>query len=181
MFNDIPFVNVGDIFMVPDNEVSVVSAATTPPFVRSAYNYDRDAASDAAGLECPEPTKAQQHQADEADINTIVRRFGITGAPPVIPLSDEIVSVESMDLREAMDQINAAQRSFMSLDAETRARFNNDPARFVNFAQNPDNLEELVKLGLAVKRPDLVESPPQRVVVVSENGDGKAGKDGNGK
>lgn len=159
-----------------DNEVSIVEAATRKPFVRSPYNYDRDAASADAALETPEKSLTQQSQKEEADINVIVKRFGITGSIPVVPLSDEILEVDAMDLREAMDLLNQANRSFASLDADTRARFNNDPQRFVAFAQEPENLPEMVKLGLAVKREPVVESPPQRVVVVNaENGDGKVG------
>ena len=49
------------------------------PFLRSLYNYDRDAASSESGLACDDPTLAQQQFRDEADINTILERFGRTG------------------------------------------------------------------------------------------------------
>lgn len=54
-------------------------------FVRSAYNYDRRAASRRTATDCSivpegdvvEPTI--QSAKDECDINVLVRRFGVTG------------------------------------------------------------------------------------------------------
>ena len=54
-----------------------------PPFIRSAYNYDMFAASDESALTCLDPTMAQQSQAEDCDINVIVKRFGLTGLLPV--------------------------------------------------------------------------------------------------
>jgi len=49
------------------------------PFIRSPFNYNRDDVSNETGLECPEPTLAQQQFKDETDINVIMERFGRTG------------------------------------------------------------------------------------------------------
>ena len=56
-------------------------------FLRTPYNYDRDAASNESGLACEEPSLAQQHFKDECDINNILRQFNITGLLPESPLS----------------------------------------------------------------------------------------------
>lgn len=115
-----------------------------------------------------------QSAKDEADINVLVRRFGVTGVisgverpPPLTEFQD------TFDFRSALDAINAARRSFMELSADTRARFLNDPARFVDFCSARDENGELVngdemrKMGLALPKVDPVVPPPMRVEVVN--------------
>lgn len=123
------------------------------PKVRSPYNYDRDAVSVATGLLCLDPTLTQQHQKDEADINVIVKRFGITGTLPAhsaIPLNVDFEDI--FDYHSAMTALRQAQESFDALPSAIRARFKNDPGEFVDFASDPANLPELRKLGLALNR-----------------------------
>lgn len=120
-------------------------------FVRNPYNYDVDAASDESGLACADPSKAQQHQAEEADINTIVRRFGITGQLPQsvrAPTYDDFSEV--VDFQSAQLAIRAAMESFAQLPADVRARFSNDPGTFVDFCSQEQNREEMRAMGLVV-------------------------------
>lgn len=119
--------------------------------IRQAYGYDSDKVSEDTGLECKDVTLAQQHQADEADINTIVRRFGVTGQLPEpvrAPTFGDFTDV--FDFRSAQDAILEANRSFMAMPADVRARFGNNPQFFVEFCSDPANLPELRKLGLAI-------------------------------
>lgn len=128
-------------------------------FVRSPYNYNRDLASDDAGLSCPEETKAQQHFKDECDINEIVRRFGVTGQLPVTlaqPLQDEFVEVT--DYQSALNALIAADDAFMALPAVVRKRFDNDPAAYVDFMSDPKNKDEAIKLGIIPTPP---AQPPE--------------------
>ncbi|MEO5351493.1 MAG: hypothetical protein H7836_17890 [Magnetococcus sp. YQC-3] len=53
-----------------------------PLFLRSAYNYDVDAASNESALSDFEPTLALQSELEATDINVILKRFGITGQLP---------------------------------------------------------------------------------------------------
>lgn len=117
---------------------------------------------------------ADQSFREECDINTIVKRFGITGnvgAPIMPPALEEFGEI--FDFQSAMNTLNAADRAFMSLDAEVRARFNNDPGRYVDFCSKVDrdgklvNLEEMRKLGLALEAPPAPVIPePIRVQVI---------------
>lgn len=128
-------------------------------FVRSEFNYDMDEASEASGLKCMDESLTKQSFAEEVDINTIVKRFGLTGQLPVdvrTPLNDDFEGV--FDFKSAMDAVVQAQESFDAMPAETRARFHNDPAEFVDFCSNPDNLDEMRKLGLAI--PKALEAAP---------------------
>lgn len=127
------------------------------PFVRSAYNYDLAEASDASALTCPEPTRAQQQFIDECDINTIVRRFGITGQLPTdvrMPLQGDFTEV--VDYQTAHNMLIAADAAFMQMPAEVRKRFNHDAAAFVDFCSDPANRDEAIKLGLI----DIPTPPP---------------------
>ena len=121
------------------------------PFVRSAYNYDMDEASEVSGLKCMDKSLCQQEFADECDINTIVRRFGLTGELPqsvMVPFNADFEGV--VDFKSAMNLIVASQEAFMEMPADVRARFGNDPAKFVDFASDERNRSEAARLGLLV-------------------------------
>lgn len=119
--------------------------------LRAPGNYDPDSASKEAGLYCADPSRAIQSQAVDADINTIVKRFGLTGELPNnlrAPLDLDFVDV--VDYRTALDQIREADRVFMRLPADVRARFDNDAASFVDFCSDVGNADEMKKMGLKV-------------------------------
>lgn len=119
------------------------------PFLRTPYNYDRDIASNESGLECLDPTMAQQQFREECDINTIMERFGRTGeliAPIRMPQYGDFDGVN--DYHSAMNAIVEAQSAFDQLPAKVRARFGNDPAEFLEFCFNEENREEAIRLGL---------------------------------
>lgn len=121
-------------------------------FIRHAYNYDRDQASLDSGLKCEDESRAVQSGKDDADINVIVKRFGITGALPQgvrVPSYEDFTDSVS-DYRTAVDAIRSAEQSFNAMPADVRSRFQNDPQLFLEYCANPDNLPEMRKLGLAV-------------------------------
>lgn len=114
-----------------------------------------------------EPSRTRQEFAEECDINNLMEKFEATGVvshvnqrqPMYLDLGDGV-----LPLQEALDTVRAATDAFMTLPARARAEFDNDPVKFVEFAQNPENMPRLVEWGLAeVKEVD----PPSRVVVVN--------------
>lgn len=120
-----------------------------PPFLRSPYNYDRNQVSDETGLSCDDESLAIQSAAEEANINTIVRRFGLTGQLPdqvAMPRSGDFTNVP--DFHTAMNLIRTTQEEFLKVPAEIRARFQNDPQQFMNFIEDANNREEARKMGL---------------------------------
>lgn len=124
-------------------------------FIKSPYNYDMDKESELTGLMCMDETRAQQQFKDESDINTIVKRFGLTGELPddfKAPVSGDFTNI--MDFQSAMNAIRAAEESFMEMPAEMRARFNNDPQRLIEFLDNGDNRDEALKMGIIQKPPE---------------------------
>lgn len=105
--------------------------------------------SDLHGLECRDPSRAVQSQKDEADINTIVRNFGVTGKLPAsvrVPSYGDFDTVT--DYRSALEAIIAAEDSFAQMPSELRARLGHDPARFVDWCADSNNRDEMRKLGL---------------------------------
>lgn len=124
-------------------------------FLRTPYNYDMDNVSFESGLLCEDATRTQQQFADEADINTIVERFNLTGQLPTDVRAPQYADFEGVfDFKTAMNAIRQAEESFMAMPANVRARFVNDPQRFVEFCSDSANLEEARKLGLAMPLPD---------------------------
>lgn len=155
-----------------------MSKTVVPPFIRSPYNYDRAEASRACAtsFEGTVSLTVQEH-AEDADINVIVKRFGITGVMPQnhrVPEYGDYTGVN--DYRSAIEAVRAADEHFMAMPAEVRARFENDPQRFMDFCAVPDNLNEMRKLGLAV--PEKVADTTLRDVVDAV---GKLGGVNNGK
>lgn len=125
--------------------------------IKSAYD-DHDVESLMTGLECLDVSRAVQSSRDEVDINTIVRRFGLTGQLPhdlAVPQFADFDEVH--DFHSAMNLIGQARDSFMAMPADVRERFDNDPQGLVAFVSDPANLEEMRKLGIAV--PKAVDDP----------------------
>jgi phage internal scaffolding protein len=119
------------------------------PFLRTPYNYDKDAASNESGLACEEPTLTQQHFKDETDINNILRQFNITGLLPENPLSPRYGDFTGIvDYQSALNAVIAAETEFEALPAQIRAAFNNNPEELINFLDNPDNKDKAIALGL---------------------------------
>lgn len=107
-------------------------------------------------LEFPNPSKTHQSFKDECDINRIVARYQKTGLLPQVNSQPQYGDFcTSDDYQTSMNKVLHAQNSFMSLPAKVRARFENDPAKFLDFVYDPENAQELVSLGLATKRDDV--------------------------
>lgn len=95
-------------------------------------------------------TKAQQHTKDQCDINVIMKKFKRTGRLPLretVPIYDDFST--SQDFHTSMDIIIKAENQFSNLPALARKKFDNDPAKFLEFCNNPKNHKEMVELGLA--------------------------------
>jgi phage internal scaffolding protein len=121
-------------------------------FLRTPYNYDTDAASNESGLACEEPSLAQQHYKEECDINTILQKFNITGILPEVPLSPRYGDFTGIgDYHTALNRVIAAQDEFDALPAQIRARFDNDPAKLIEFLDDEANRPVAEELGLVEK------------------------------
>lgn len=133
---------------------------------RTTFNYDPAAWSDATGLACNDPSRTVQSQEAEANINNIVRDFGLTGTMPqgvVMPSYGDFEGVS--DYREAIELVRAADAAFAALPSAVRNRMENNPQNLLEFVADPRNQEEIRALGLALPRetpppPKTPETPP---------------------
>lgn len=132
------------------------------------YSHNRDR-SIFFGTNNTEESLTQQSDAEDCDINVIMKKYARTGQLPVVqlqPLYGDFSEVD--DFRGMQDKIKAANDAFAEIPAHIRKRFNNDPQEFINFATDKENLPELRKLGLANPEiPAPVEPPPIKVVVTN--------------
>ena len=103
-------------------------------------------------LVCLDPSLAQQSFKDDADINVMLEKFKVTGQMPsgvIMPSYGDFSSIG--DYRSAVDAIKRASDSFMDMPANIRARFDNDPQKFLEFCADDTNREEAARLGLVPK------------------------------
>ncbi len=89
---------------------------------------------------------------DECDINKILEKFEKTGAiTHYSKHAPQYGDTSKPQLHEAMTIVADAESMFEELPSAVRKKFKNDPGQFLEFVQNPKNLEEMRELGLAKK------------------------------
>lgn len=107
----------------------------------------------------------QQHFAKDANLNTIMKRFGVTdGAFPPAALDPRFFGdfTDAIDFREHLDRVRNAVDRFNALPADLRSQFNNDPILLHDWVTDPANANDAVELGLLAKKP-AVDRRPQQV------------------
>lgn len=111
------------------------------------------------------PSLTHQSEAPQCDINTIMLKYQKTG---IITHENRYqgqygdFTNTPTDYHESMNAVLEAQDMFDSLPSSVRKRFHNDPASFLDFVGNPDNQDEMVRLGLSKARPapsEVLEDP----------------------
>jgi len=114
----------------------------------------------------------QQSSKDECDIHVIMRKAEKHGL--VTHINQHAGSYSNMisapNYHEAMVMLANANSMFESVPSSIRAKFGNDPARFLDFMQNADNRDRIVKMGLDAshlppKAPEPVPAAPAAPVV----------------
>jgi len=105
----------------------------------------------------------KQADKDSCDINLIMARYTKTG---IIEHGNKHQAqygvVPETDFRQALEVIQTSSDMFDELPAKVRRRFNNNPAEFLGFCDNPDNLTEARLLGLADPEPAKPATEPDR-------------------
>lgn len=120
---------------------------------RTRYRYDKT-----PGFESVKPSVTQQQFKQEADINYIVKSYGTDGIyrgvnPPDSsrkPFFGDFTGLPETT-QEAYNFILDAKARFDQLPLPIRQRFNFDAGAFLDFCEDPNNLDELVRMGLAIK------------------------------
>lgn len=108
-------------------------------------------------LDTGDESMTRQEFADECDINVLMARYQKSGIFPQADRPPMYLDVASMpDLQSALHIMMDAETAFQSLPAVVRKEFDNDPLKFVDFAQDEKNVSKLREWGLAepVKAPE---------------------------
>lgn len=153
-----------------------VSGETMPVFVRSGNPFVRVP----VVVECSaDEDRTQQAFKDEADINFLMKRFEKTGILPQGRQNAPVyVDATQFDFTDAQNRVAEVRGVFSQLDARTRARFENDPARMLDFLSDPANNAEAIKMGLMAKPAEVRDGTEQKVE--GTGGAGQAGEPGKG-
>lgn len=108
------------------------------------------------------PSLTKQSFRHDCNINNIVAKYRQTGVVQHLSARKPVYMdvSEVSDYQAALACITAADEAFASLPAIVRKEFGNDPARFADYASNPEHAENLRAWGLLK-----AEEKPLRVVV----------------
>lgn len=121
------------------NEPSTPSETLGPGSIRRRRTYQ-------AGFG---ESMTEQHHKDDVNILSIIKKYDKTGiinhtAKHAGTYSDMI---SAPDFQEAQYAIAQAETMFESIPARIRQEFDNDPANFLGFIQNPQNREAIEEYG----------------------------------
>lgn len=117
-----------------ENEMELYSAANRSPRVQ---------------LHCLDETRTVQSEAEACDINNIMKKYEKTGLIEHVNAAGRYENLpQSVDFQEAINLVMEAEASFEGLPAAVRKEFENDPAKFLLFVEDPENVERMGELGL---------------------------------
>lgn len=109
-------------------------------------------------LFCSGPSRTHQSFKAECEIANVLAKHARTGMLEHVNKFDgqygDYLDVQSF--QDSLNQVMAAEEMFLSLSSAVRKRFNNDPGYFLSFVGDPTNQEEMINLGLAIRRPEPV-------------------------
>lgn len=144
-----------------------------PPInTRFQYRHQYDDARDAIEREASatvmhEPSMTMQQFTEDANLNIVLKRFGVgdgshlPGLEALGPIDPSYYGdfTNAVDLKGALNAMLEAERRFMDLPAELRARFHNNWVELHDWVNDPANLDEAIELKMLVKPPAPVQTP----------------------
>lgn len=125
-------------------------------FPAKLRGYSARAVSDSLAVDTGSESPVQQQFKDEVDVNTIVRRFGITREMPSGRSGGVYGDFSGItDFESATAAVQRARDGFMALSPEVRERFGNDPGEYLEYVSSLTDAE----LGPDVGGPAPVVEP----------------------
>lgn len=147
--------------------------------VRSFYRphkrvmFDNTVVDPKSGELVPLPSMTKQEFKYECDVNNVIKSFKphqmMDALRQNLNAGNYVDLPDAYDFQEALHLVKDAERQFMTVPAHVRDRFGQDPALFLAFLNDPKNLDEARKLGLA--KPVPVPPAPIEVKVVNSEGE----------
>lgn len=112
------------------------------------------------GFETNGESLTQQSHAQAADVRNIIKQYDRTGL--IANVNKGIAQYgdysEINEYAESLNMVRQANESFAQLPSHVREQFNNNPGLFFEFATNPKNSEEMIKMGLKNAPKDVEEA-----------------------
>ena len=122
------------------------------------------------GFQTTGDSLTQQSHAAAADVRNIIKQYDRTGL--IANVNKGIAQYgdysEINEYAEALNMVREANESFATIPSHIREQFNNNPGLFFEFATNPKNSEEMIKMGLK-KAPILERKSFEEVETKSES------------
>lgn len=113
------------------------------------------------GISFEGPGRTHQEFKDECNINVLMARYVKHGILPAGYSTGTYGDFSEVgDYLEAQQILENARVQFESLPATLRARFDNNPAKMLEFVADRGNLEEARKLGMLKDEPTGAPVPP---------------------
>jgi phage internal scaffolding protein len=109
-----------------------------------------------------QPSMTKQNLKDDADVNKIIKRYNKTGVLPNMNKLEAIYGeITSQDLQDALNKVDASYEAFSEVPSQIRGQFENDAGKFIDYATNPANIDQMRQWGLAPTPEAPPEPPPE--------------------
>ena len=123
-------------------------AVAAPTIIRSALSPQKR-----VGITFPAIGRTKQDGKDACDINKIMHRYIRVGVlDHVSKYEPQYGEHTGLDFQEAINLVDEANTMFAALPSQTRAAFENNPAQFMDWVSNPENLAQ-IQQGTAAPEP----------------------------
>lgn len=108
-----------------------------PPYRRPGLTFD------------PDENMTKQAMKDECDINNIMAKYQRTGMlSHISQYAGQYGEYFEIDFQQAQETLIAGRQMFADLPSTVRKQFDNDPAEFMAFCADPQNKDDMAKMGL---------------------------------
>lgn len=141
--------------------------STLQPLIKSTYSPKLK-----VSITFPEDSlHTKQEFADECDINVLLARYQNTGEIPNInERAPQYLDATGHDFQTHMDFIAGAKSLFQEMPSAIRNRFDNDPAKFLDFTSQEKNRPEMAEMGLLKPQREWTNTSPATDVTTAEIG-----------
>ena len=116
------------------------------------------------GFETTGDSLTQQSHAAAADVRNIIKQYDRTGL--IANVNKGIAQYgdysEVNEYAEALNMVREANESFAEIPSHIREQFSNNAGLFFEFATDPKNKEEMIKMGLAKAPEQMVREEPSK-------------------
>lgn len=132
--------------------------------IRNAYTKQKRNAFKTTG-----ESLTQQHHVDQVKVQNIIKRYDKTGILDHVARGVAMYGDYSKinEYKTNLEFVMAANESFAGLPSNIREKFSNDAGEFFEFATDPKNKDEMIKMGLFPEE-QVPINPPKATPETSE-------------